>query len=117
MNIQRIEVAGGKTLVVLPEADYQDLIDARDHAVAMAAIAAGADTLTEAEARDYLASPTPLAFWRRHRGQTQEELASAAGISQPYLAQLEKGKRLGDVMLYAKLAASLRLHIEDIVPG
>ena len=117
MNIQRIEVAGGKTLVVLPETDYQDLIDARDHAIAMAAIAAGADTLSESEARDYLAAATPLAFWRRHRGQTQEELASAAGISQPYLAQLEKGRRVGDVVLYAKLAAALRLRIEDLVPG
>ena len=117
MNIQRIEVAGGESLVVMPEADYQDLIDARDHAVAMAAVAAGADTLTEAEAREYLAATTPLAFWRRHRGQTQEQLAASAGISQPYLAQIEKGRRVGDVVLYAKLAASLRLRIEDIVPG
>jgi hypothetical protein len=55
----------------LTRGEYEDLIDARDHAQAMCDIASGAaETLTEAEVDAYLASATPLAFWRRHRGLT-----------------------------------------------
>ncbi len=42
--------------MVLAEQDYQDLIDARDHAIALRAVADGADTLSEAEAIEYLAA-------------------------------------------------------------
>lgn len=116
MNIQTIKTPTGENLVVLAEQDYQDLIDARDHAIALQAIANGADTLSETETIKYLAAPTPLAFWRKHRGLTQAALAGDVGLSQPYLAQIETGKRVGDVILYAKLAAALRLTIEDLVP-
>jgi hypothetical protein len=57
--------------ITLTRGEYEDLIDARDHAQAMCDIASGAaETLTEAEVDAYLASATPLAFWRRHRGLT-----------------------------------------------
>jgi hypothetical protein len=49
-----------------------DLVDARDHALAMAAHARGEDPgLTDTELDEYLAAPTPLAYWRKHRGLTQ----------------------------------------------
>ena len=63
----------------------------------------------------YLAAPTPLAFWRKHRGMTQVELSQAAGISQPYLAQLENGQREATVPVYARLAKRLRVRIDDLV--
>jgi transcriptional regulator with XRE-family HTH domain len=83
----------------------------------MHAVAAGADTFTDAELGEYLAAPTPLAYWRKRRGMTQAQLATRLAISQPYLAQLEAGKRTGDVTLYARMAEALRLRIEDLVPG
>nr|WP_242481619.1 helix-turn-helix transcriptional regulator [Paracraurococcus ruber] len=73
------------------------------------------ETLSEAELDAYLAAATPLAFWRRHRGLTQAALATAGGISQPYLAQIEAGSRTGDVRLLARLAKALRIRIEDLV--
>ena len=48
---------------------------------------------------------------------TQAQLAGGLAISQPYLAQLEAGKRTGDVTLHARVAEALRLRIEDLVPG
>jgi DNA-binding XRE family transcriptional regulator len=102
--------------VTLTRQEYQDIIDARDHAVAMREVATGAmETLTEAEVSAYLEAASPLAFWRRHRGISQTTLAKEAGISQPYLAQIETGKRVGDVTLFAKLARILRVRIEDLV--
>jgi DNA-binding XRE family transcriptional regulator len=100
----------------LTRQEYEDLIDARDHAVAMRDVATGAmETLSDAEMDAYLAAPTPLAFWRRRRGLTQAALAAAVGVSQPYLAQIETGARKGDVRLYARMAKALRLRIEDLV--
>ena len=116
MSIQTIVSPSGDELVVIQPQEYQDLLDTRDHAAAMRAIADGADTLTDAELGDYLAAPTPLAYWRKRRSMTQAQLAAALEVSQPYLAQLETGKRTGDVVLYARLAEALRLRIEDLVP-
>ncbi len=55
-----IIVQGGREWVVLDRGAYEDLIDARDHAVSLRDIAAGAGTLTGAELDAYLAAPTPL---------------------------------------------------------
>ena len=103
--------------ITLTRADYEELIDARDHAQAMRGVTTGAmETLSEAELDAYLATPSPLTFWRKRRGLTQAALAAAAGITQPYLAQIELGRRGGDVALFAKFARALRVRIEDLVP-
>ena len=102
--------------VTLTRQEYEDLVDARDHAIAMRDVATDAmETLTEAELDDYVAAPSPLAFWRRRRDLTQGALAAMAGISQAYLAQIETGRRTGDVRLYARLAKTLHVRIEDLV--
>ncbi len=102
--------------VTLDASEYQDLIDARDHAIAMREVGAGVmPTLTPEELEQYLETPSPLAFWRKHRGLNQAALANLIEISQPYLAQIEAGKRVGDVKLYAKIAKVLRVRIEDLI--
>jgi DNA-binding XRE family transcriptional regulator len=104
-----------KTITLSIE-EYEDLVDAREAAIASARLAAGAtELLTEEQVAEYLAAPTPLAFWRRHRGLTQAELAAKADISQPYLAQIEAGTRTGTVDVLARLAKALRLRIDDLV--
>jgi DNA-binding XRE family transcriptional regulator len=91
-------------------------LDDRDHAIAMREVGAGVmPTLTPAELEQYLETPSPLAFWRKHRGLNQAALANLVEISQPYLAQIEAGKRVGDVKLYAKIAKVLRVRIEDLI--
>jgi DNA-binding XRE family transcriptional regulator len=102
--------------ITLTRAEYEELIDARDHAQAMRTIAIGAtETLTGAEVDAYLAAPTPLAFWRRHRGLTQAALAAQVEIAQPSLAQAETGRRGLSVETYAKLAKALKVRIEDLL--
>jgi len=92
-------------------------MDARDHAVAMVAHACAGDPgLTDAEMNAYLAAPTPLAWWRKRRDLTQAKLVAAARISQPYLAQLESGRRgSADIAVYARLAKRLGGRIEDLI--
>jgi DNA-binding XRE family transcriptional regulator len=102
--------------IILTRAEYEDLIDARDHGQAMRDIASGAvETLTGAELDAYLASPTNLAFWRRHRNMTQTALAAQVGIARPSLAQAETRRRGLSVVTYAKLAKVLKVRIEDLL--
>lgn len=102
--------------ITLSRAEYQDLVDARDHAIAMRDVATSAmETLGESDLDAYLDAVTPLAFWRKHRGLTQTALAMHAGISQAFLAQIETGKRVGSVDVLAKVAKVLRVRIEDLV--
>jgi DNA-binding XRE family transcriptional regulator len=104
-----------KTITLSIE-EYEDLVDAREAAIASARLAAGAtELLTEEQVSDYLAAPTPLAFWRRLRRLTQVELAAKVDITQPYLAQIEAGTRAGTIGLLARLAKALRLRIDDLV--
>ena len=78
--------------IILTRAEYEDLVDARDAAMAMRDVASGVmPVLSEAEVDAYLAAPTPLAFWRKQRGLTQTALAGEIGVSQPYLAQIVEG--------------------------
>ncbi len=114
-----ITTPGGEELVLVPRAEFEalrDALDAAGHARAMAEIAAGlVQTLSGQEVAAALDEPTPLAFWRKKRGLTQAALAAGAGISQPYLAGLEKGVRKGDPALFLRLARALTVRMEDLV--
>jgi DNA-binding XRE family transcriptional regulator len=104
-------------MVLLSLDEYQDLTDARGHLAAMRAVAAGPmEALSEEDAAAYLAAKTPLAFWRRHRGVTQQVLAEAIGVSQAYIAQIETGVREGSPVMLRDIARVLRIRMEDLVP-
>jgi DNA-binding XRE family transcriptional regulator len=104
-------------VVTMTREEYESLIDARDHAIAMREIEAGAvPTVPDSAVDDYLAAPTPLAFWRRHHGLTQAELADAAAVTQPYIARLESGQKTSaGIRIYARMAKRLQVRIEDLV--
>ncbi len=114
-----IKTPGGEELVLLPKAEFEAMRDALEKAAhdrAMAAVAAGTmETLTPDEIAAALEEATPLAFWRKKRGMTQKELAGASGVSQPYIAALEKKERRGDPHLFLKLALALNVRMEDLV--
>jgi DNA-binding XRE family transcriptional regulator len=117
MTIQTMISPEGVRLVTMTAEEYQDLIDARDAEAAMRAVAAGTlQTLSGADVDAYLAAPTPLAFWRKHRGLTQADMARLIGVSQPYLAQLENGRREGSVSIYQRLARQLGLSVDELLP-
>ncbi|MSO99692.1 MAG: XRE family transcriptional regulator [Acetobacteraceae bacterium] len=117
MTIQTTISPDGQRLVTMTTEEYQDLIDARDAEAAMRAVAAGTlQTLSGDDVDAYLAAATSLAFWRRHRGFTQADMAREIGVSQPYLAQLENGQRVGSVSVYQRLARRLGLSVDELLP-
>jgi DNA-binding XRE family transcriptional regulator len=115
MDVQTYTTPDGMERVSMPMSDYQDLVDARDHAIAMRHVAAGAPVLSEAELDDFLATPSPLAFWRKRAGMTQSVLAQKAGITQAFLAQIEAGSRDGTVGLLKRISTALGVRIEDLL--
>lgn len=117
--MQTITTPNGETLVVLPLADYERLIDKADIAKAdriVADIAAGREEVVPAEiVRRLIAGENRIKVWRTHRGLSGRDLADSAGVSAPFLSQLESGKKEGSVSVMKRIAAVLRVDLDDIV--
>ena len=62
-----------------------------------------------------LAGENPIRVWREHRGLSLIRLANAAGLGKGYLSQLERGARQGPVATIQRLAAALRVDLDDLV--
>ena len=90
----------------------QDILDYDD---AKRAIAQGEELIPAVVTYAILDGANPVRVWREHRGLTQQQLAHAAGISTPYLSQIESGKRTGSPEVLGAIAAALNLTLDDIV--
>ena len=120
MKAQIIEKNGHPEFAVIPYADYQHFLelledesDARVIAEFHEAYAAGREFMVPDEIlRRELAGESPIKLWRERRGLTQQELAEKAGISKPYLSQIETGKRQGTVETLSALARSLDIPLD-----
>ena len=119
---QIITTPAGDRLVVLPEAEYLRLLNSAEMAGDVAAfddwkrrMAAGEEELVPSAVVDrLLGGDNPVRVWREHRGLSVSALAEAAGIAQPYLSQIETGKREGSVDKLRQFAADMRISIVDI---
>jgi DNA-binding XRE family transcriptional regulator len=120
MKAQIIEKNGKPEYAVIPYADYLRLLEAFEDKADAAVVAefheayrAGRAFLVPAEIlRRELAGESPIRLWRDHRGLTQQELADRAGISKPYLSQIESGKRQGTVETLVAIARALDVPLE-----
>jgi len=113
----------GDEMVVVPAADYRSLVDAAEMIADVAAfdevkrkIASGEEEFLSSEVVDRLLDgENRILVWREYRCLTAKMLAEAAGITQAYLSQLETGKRDGTVGTMKKIAAALKVDLDDIV--
>jgi DNA-binding XRE family transcriptional regulator len=74
------------------------------------------ETFTSDEVDAFLASKTPLAFFRKKRGMSQDTLAKRAGITQSYLSEIEIGRKSGDIRTLRKPADALKVSLDNLVP-
>ncbi len=120
MKAQIIERDGKPEYAVIPYADYlrmlellEDKADAGIVAEFHEAYKTGREFLIPAEiVRRELDGESSAKLWREHRGLTQQELADKAGISKPYLSQIESGKRQGTVETLTAIARALDVPLE-----
>ena len=122
MNAQVIEKDGQPEWAVIPYAQYEQLVEAmelledvRAFDEAKERIAAGEELIPSDITYAILDGANPIRVWREHRGFTQQQLADKAGISKPYLSQLESGKRTGTTDVVSAIAQALQLTLEDLV--
>jgi DNA-binding XRE family transcriptional regulator len=80
--------------VALTPWQYEELLERAEDAAAVAAYrkTRGEEAFPAEILDQMLAGETPLRVWRRHRGMTQQELASKIGISKSHLSEVESGK-------------------------
>jgi DNA-binding XRE family transcriptional regulator len=124
MNIQVINQDNKPEWAVIPYEDYQDLIekaelleDLQDYDAVMAAIGRGEEELIPGEVVDALLDGgNPVKIWREYRGLTQQEAAEKAGISVPYLSQIETAKRKGSLEVISALAKALDVSLDFLAP-
>jgi len=117
----------GDRLAVIPLTEYERLVkaakggaeDAADVAAYDAAkrrLARGEDELIPAEyANRILDGENKVRVWREYRGMKVKALAEEANVTAAYLSQIETGAREGTIDTYKKIAAALRIAIDDLV--
>ncbi|MFA6964465.1 helix-turn-helix domain-containing protein [Bosea sp. (in: a-proteobacteria)] len=113
----------GQAYVALTRGRYEQLVELVEDAADAAAVerfkerlAAGDEELLPSEMVDrMLAGENLVRVWREHRGLTVSALAEKAGIAQPYLSQIETGKREGTLQTMKKIADALRVTLDDLV--
>ncbi len=118
--LQKIVTPAGETLVVMPLAEYEALVDAADVAEAnrvVAEIAAGRQEWVPSDIVDRLFDgENRIRVWREHRGLSGSDLAAKAEISGAFLSELETGKKTGGLETLRKIATALNVDIDDLVP-
>ena len=120
---QIIERDGKPEWAVLPYEEYLELVeqaelleDIRDFDRISAAINNGKEELIPSEVvYAILDGDNPIKVWREYRELTQQQLADAAGISKPYLSQIETGKRTGTTEILSAIAKALDVSLDEIV--
>jgi DNA-binding XRE family transcriptional regulator len=121
--IQLIKLDGKPEWAILPYKIYLELVeqaemlqDVRDYDAAKAAVENDKEELIPADVVfAILDGANPIKVWREARGLTQQQVADAAGISKPYLSQIETGKRKGSTQSLASIAKSLNVSLDEIV--
>jgi DNA-binding XRE family transcriptional regulator len=103
MNYDIIHIAG-KPHILVPVHDYTALKNA------------GTNNQLPHDVMEQLTigKDSPIKVIRKHRGMTQGNLAAAAGISRPYLTEIETGRKDGSIRALKSIAGALDVSLELI---
>jgi len=115
MGELRKTVIDGETYVLVPEDEYEDLMDSLAAEKIMARIRAGEETWPAELVYELWETYSRIRTYRNYRKMSVSDLAAAAGISQPYLSEIERGKKTGSVDVLKRIAAALKVDLDDIV--
>ncbi len=123
MSVQIIKKDQTPEWAVIPYEQYQQLVekaemleDIQDYDRIRSSLDRGdTETVPANVAYTLLDGGNPIKIWREYRGLTQEQLAGKAGISIPYLSQIETGTRKGSIDVLTILAEKLLVSIDDLV--
>ena len=122
MNVQIIEKDGSPEWAVVPYGEYEKLIQVaealdniRAYDEAKQRIAEGEELIPAEVTFALLDGENPIRVWRTHRALTLQGLGERAGVSKPYLSQLESGKRTGSTDVLRRIATALDVSLDDLI--
>jgi transcriptional regulator with XRE-family HTH domain len=118
---QKITGPDGEPLFVLvPVKDYEalqraaeDIEDLRAAGATLALGTEGPAPVPATVAHRIADGENPVRVWREHRGLKAIELARAAGMSAPYLSEIETGKKDGTFRTMAAIARVLSVSLDE----
>ncbi|MET0748311.1 MAG: helix-turn-helix domain-containing protein [Rhizobium sp.] len=113
-DIQKLTI-DGKNYVLLSEEDYEDLVDGLRASEIMARIAAGEETWPHSLVVELSETDSRIRTYRNYRQMTIVDLAQAAGLLPAELADIEAGKTAGSTDALTRIAAALRIDLDDLV--
>jgi antitoxin component HigA of HigAB toxin-antitoxin module len=118
-KVQMIEIDGRRAYLVPADIweRVKEMVEDAEDAAAYAEAVANDDGVRYPAAVAYAIADGAHAVkaWREHRGLTLQALADAAGLSKPYVSQIEGGKRAGTAATLKKLAAALDVPVGALV--
>lgn len=118
--MEHVEVPAGSTLTSIPliraigkAARANKMLNANVSAI-KARIDAGEETWPQELVDALLAGENPIRVFRKHRAMTVAVLAQQTGLSQPYISELENGKKSPSVKALQAIASALAVDLDDI---
>ena len=120
MTVQIIEKGGKPEFAVLPYDEYMALLEAADTIDDLklyrnAKAHPNEEVIPGEIVNRLLDGESPIKVWREYRTLTQEQLAQRAGISTPYISQLESGKRVGTATALRAIATALGITVDELL--
>jgi len=115
--MQILEKDGKAAFAILPIEEYQALLEAQEELNDIKdskAILKSPERVPSNIVDALLDGVNPIKVWRKHRGVSQKNLAKNIEISPAYLSQIEKGERNGSVLVLRKIAAALKVDLDDL---
>ena len=126
-KIQTFKTPSGDEMVIMPKADYDQLLaehddesgddGTRDARKVLRRVQAGTEPLIPVEVykMNKIEGLSRIRAWRSYRGLSIAALAHKIKKSQPYLTQIENGTRKGTLATMAKLATALGTTVDCIM--
>ena len=122
MRIEKV-IRKGREFALVPVEHLQKLMDdaemladVRAYDAAKSRLDRGDDEAIPFEIVERrLAGESPVRVWRDHRALTQAELAKVSKVSRTMIAAIEAGHKTGGIATLKRLAAALRVDLENLV--
>lgn len=123
MNKQIVFSPSGERMVMLPEAEFDALIDELDDArdlveaqTIQARVQSGEEKVIPSEVvMRFVDGDSPIRVWRDYRGLSLTELASEAKMLDEELAEIETDQQSPTVEQLKAIAKALKVTMDDLV--
>jgi DNA-binding XRE family transcriptional regulator len=97
----------GKPFMLIPLHEYRHLVSPQN--------VASSDIPDDVLDQLAIGKDHPVKIIRKYRGLTQSTLAQSAGLSRPYLTEIETGRKSGSIAALQTLARALRVSPEILL--